>query len=128
MKRLTAIVLALALAAAACGDSGGEAGSCDELVDEAVDLFQDALDSLADLTLEDAATLDQDLPEEFETLETRGAELEAQSEELGCTEAELQARFDERIDDLTADGPVAELILGGLLSESDAGSLFGGGG
>jgi hypothetical protein len=127
MKRLTAIVLALALAAAACGDSGS-ASSCDELVDEAVDLFQDALDSLADLTLEDAAELGDELPEEFETLETRGEELEAQSEELGCSEAELQARFDARVGDLTAEGPVAELILGGLLSESDAGSLFGGGG
>ncbi len=119
MKRTLALIFAGLLVFAACGDSGGgsddpaDATSCDDLVDSGLVLLQDALDALSELSLEDIATLEDD-PEALQDLETRGEALQTRATELGCDESELSASLSERVDELEANGPFAELILEGI--------------
>lgn len=118
MKRYLVVIATLAMVLAACGDSdSGSADTCEGLVDQGIDLIQDALDEVSGMSLEELAAMGDDLPPGFAELETRGEELERRSDELGCTEAELNRLFTEKADDLEADGPFAELILEGIKSE-----------
>lgn len=118
MKRLIVLITAAGLLAAACGDSGGAASSCDALVDDGLELVQEMLDELSGMTFEDIAALGDEPPPALADLEERGAQLETRAQELNCSDAELDARFQEKVGDLTADGPFAELILEGIQSES----------
>ncbi len=122
MYRLAAALCAAVMVFAACGDSGsgGDAGSldnCDDLVDAGIDMLQDVLDELGNLSFEDVAALGDEEPEALADLEQRGQELEQRADELGCSDAEIEAGLLENVDRLEADGPFAELILEGIRSE-----------
>ncbi len=123
---MLAIGLAMSMLFAACGDdSDGAADDCDGLVDQGIDLFQEVLDAMGDFSFEDLATLGEDeVPEPIQRLEARGEQLEADADRLGCTDAELQAGFAARVDDLEANGAFAEIILDGIKSEIESGTFF----
>ena len=125
MKRLIAVLLASLMVFAACGDDdSGAASDCDDLVDQGLQLFQDALDAMGDMSLEDLADSGADTPPALQDLETRGEQLEAEADRLGCSDAELEAGLAARIDEVEATGPIAELILEGIKEEIESGSFF----
>lgn len=125
MKILSvALVLVLALTAAACGgdddDNGGsisvaDATNCEQVVDAFMPILQDLLNSMSDLTMADL--MSDTPPEPLADFEQRLDEVGNKSDELNCSDAEMASLLNNRVDDLTAEGPVAEFLLELLKSE-----------
>lgn len=120
MTKVVALLGALMLVFTACGDSGG-GDTCEGVADDAIDLVQAALDDISGLSLEDLENLGDDPPESFEELETRADELQTKADGLGCSDSEMASLVNARLDNLSADGPFAELVLTQIRSEG----LFG---
>jgi hypothetical protein len=131
MKKMLGLLLVLAMVAAACGDDddAGSADNCEGVADAAIDLLQETIDALGDLSAEELASLDsEEPPEAFADLEAEGEALEARATELGCSDEEMGRFVADRIDDLdvAADNIIGQFILEGLRSgEGDFGDLFG---
>lgn len=126
MKKSLGLLLALALVTGACGDDddGGigkstdpaAASTCAELADVTINLLQEAIDSVADLTLTDFMDLagtDQ-MPEAINRLDTMGADLQSRADALGCSDEDGEALICERIGNLSADTEISQLILGSI--------------
>ena len=119
MKKVLGLLLVLALMTSACGDDGGNtdpaaAKSCDELTDVLFNLMQEAIDSVADMSLADFMdTAQSDMPAAISRLETMGDELQARAEVLECSDVEAQAAFCSRIGELRADSELAQLLVSG---------------
>lgn len=117
-----ALVLMLAFAAVACGggdddnaaDSGpvsmSDAETCEQLADAFMPLMQEVLDSLSELSMADLMAMEED-PEVLDQFEDRLDEVSEKSSELNCDSDEMAALLGARMDQLTATGPVAELVL-----------------
>lgn len=126
MRKSLSLLLALVLSTAACGDdsSGGAntdpatANSCEELADVMVNLLQEAVDSVADLTITDFMALgDEGMPEEIQRMDTIGEAFEARAAALGCSDEEGQQLVCDRIGNLKADTDVAKLLVAGIASD-----------
>jgi len=116
------LALTLALTLAACGGDDGDdpvsvadATNCEQLVDAFIPLMQDMLDSVSDMTMADM--MSDDTPEPLVEFEADMEELTAKSDELECDDDEMSELLEGRIDELEADGPVAELLLEALKTE-----------
>ncbi len=126
MKKALGLLLALALTASACGDDGGggvgnstdpaAASTCGELADVTINLLQQAIDSVSDLTVADFMDLagTGEMPEAINRLDTMGNDLQARADQLGCTDEDAQTLVCDRIGNLSADTEVAQLILGSI--------------
>lgn len=131
MKKLLGLLLVLAMVAAACGDDddAAAADSCEGIADAAIDLLQEVIDELGDMSAEELAALDsEETPDAFADLESQGQALEGRATELGCTDEELGQLVASRIDDLdvAGDNIIGQFIVEGLRSgDGDFGSLFG---
>lgn len=115
MRKFLVLLAVLGLVAGACGgDSGGD--SCESVADEAVELLQEVIDELDDLSLEEIGTLTED-PEALTKMEEQGAELEAKATELGCSDEQMNELLQARAGNLTADGPFGQLMVEGFQEE-----------
>lgn len=106
MKKFAVLVLTLAIVAAACGDDDtadpATIGTCEGLADATIDLTQDVIDTLGDLTPEEFGALTQgEVSPEFEVIADRGEVIGVRAQELECTT--LDALVTARADQLTAD-------------------------
>lgn len=127
MVRLMSLVLALmlALGAVACGSDEDEAEdellsvanaeSCEELADAFMPIMQDVLDAVSEMSMEELTSGEE--PEVLGEFEGRMEEVEAKSNDLSCEDDEMAALLEERVDDLTASGPVAEMVLEAIRTE-----------
>jgi hypothetical protein len=115
MRKFVMLVAALGLVAAACG-GGDDAGSCEGVADDAIEVIQEFINEVDELSLEEAAELGADSAI-VSDMETKADELQDQANSLGCSDAEMEALFTERLDDLTAEGMIGELMLEGIRSE-----------
>ena len=95
MRKATVLLIAVALVTAGCGGGGS---SCAAIVDDGVELFQDAINELDGLALDDI----QDDPFATEDFDRRSEDLDKRTTEAGCTNEELSELFTERIGDLSA--------------------------
>jgi hypothetical protein len=121
MVKLTSmlLVLLLALGAVACGGDDDEeedqvatvenAETCADLMDAFMPIMQEVLDTVSDMSIAEMAADDE--PEFLDDFEERLDAIEVKSDELDCQEDELNVLLEERIDQLTATGPVGELLL-----------------
>ncbi|MDJ0923048.1 MAG: hypothetical protein QNJ77_00690 [Acidimicrobiia bacterium] len=117
MRKLFILLAALGLVAAACG--GDSAGSCESVADDAIQVIQEVIDELDSLTLEELGNLDEE-PEVIQNMEKRADELQAQANELGCSDSEMEELLNARVGNLEADG-----MFGGLLVEElESGGFF----
>jgi hypothetical protein len=116
MRKLVMLIAALGLIAGACGGDDA-ANSCEGVADEAIATFQDVLDEVDTMTLEEAAAMGDEEPEFIVEMETKLEELEAQADSLGCSDAEMEELFLDRLDNLTAEGMIGQLMLDGIRSE-----------
>ncbi|MDH3470780.1 MAG: hypothetical protein OEM94_05640 [Acidimicrobiia bacterium] len=122
MKKLFVFVAVMGLLAAACSSSSS-ADSCDDVAQAGLDLLQDALDELGGMSIEEVAALGEgEQPAAFDDIERAGDQIDEDATALGCDEADLEAYVVDRVDTLTADGAVAELVLAQL--QADPGALF----
>ena len=120
MSRFTslALVLFLAFSALACGSDDedgdealtvGNASSCEHLADASIPIMQTLLDAASEMTMADLTA--EEPPEAISNFETRMNEVGERSVELNCSEDEIIDLLDARVDQLTASGPVGELLL-----------------
>jgi len=108
MRKLFVFVAVLGLVAASCG--GGSADSCEGVVDEAMDAIQAMIDGFDDLTLEDAMSMEDDPA--FVTENTAKLDsLEQKAEDLGCSEDELTALFEDKAGNLKADSELGQMMI-----------------
>jgi len=114
MRKFVMLVAALGLVAAACG--GDDAGSCEGVADEAMDVVQDLINELDSLSLEEMASMEEE-PAAFAEMEEKMESLQEQADSLGCTDDEMQQLFMEKADGLTADGMFGEMMLEEIRSE-----------
>ncbi len=105
MKRLIAMLCAALFVFAACGDSGG--GSCEDVADDTAEAIEDVF---ADLSIEDLLAAGDELPPAVADFEAQFADLEERAEELGCTDEEMTALMDERLENLDLPAGIADLI------------------
>lgn len=114
--RSLAVVLTLSVACeSGTATEPASIDTCDRIADATVDLLQDQLDIVAGLAVDDLlATESPDLRE----LETRSAALEVRAGQLECDRIELRATIREGIDELEADGPLAEQYLEMVIIEA----------
>lgn len=113
MRKLLILMAALGLVVAACG--GDSAGSCEGVADEAIEIFQDAINEIDKMSLEDLASGNE--PEALVKMEERADSLQVQAEDLGCSDAEMEQLMNARVGNLTADGEFGQMMLDGIQSE-----------
>jgi hypothetical protein len=131
MKRLTVALLSLALVAAACGDDdavdAASLDSCEGLAAAGIALLQDTIDLIDGLDEAALAALGDEAgpPPEFVALQTRGDEMSARADEVGCSDEEMAALLAERASGLSADSIFGQFILEGVRA-GESGDFFGG--
>lgn len=129
MRKFLALMLVFMLVFAACGgDDDDDAGSiedadtCEDVGEIFMAEMQTLLDELSDVELSEFTGDTQ--PEAMTNFETSIDEISAKSDEIGCTDEEIQSFLEDNIDELEADGPVAELLLQGLQEGINSGEIF----
>lgn len=92
---------------------GGEAATCEELADQAVDLIQDLIDEveaeLGDISLEDI-TEETEFPA-ADRFEAESEKLDERAGELGCTGSQMAQLTGERLGRLEASTPIGRFIV-----------------
>ncbi len=126
MRKSLAGAIAVFLLLTSCGGSSGGLDSCDDVAEAGLGLFQDALDELAAMSVEELVQAGEEgTPAAFTDLEAEGRELTTKAEELGCTDEELTAYLTGNIDRLEAEeGTAAEFVLEFLKADPQF-DLFG---
>jgi len=125
MKKLTVLLLSLAMVAAACGDDDvsdpASIGTCEGLADATINLTQDVIDTLGALTPAEFGAVSQgELTPEFEEIATRGEVIGTRAQELECTT--LNDLVTARADQLTAEptNVIGLLVIEGVEAGEDA--------
>ncbi len=117
MRRLAAVLVSLSVVAAGCS-SDTSYSDCDDLAQGGLDLLQDILDEVSDLSMEqffDAAS--QESPEFIAKFDSRADQLDAAQIDLGCTDDQLRSYLVDNINQLSASGAVGELMLEAILAD-----------
>jgi hypothetical protein len=130
MRKFLPILLVFVLVFAACGgdDDDDDVGSiedaetCDDVGNVFIAEMQTLLDELSDTELSEFTGSEQ--PEAMTNFEASIEEIIDKSEEIDCSEEEIQTFMEENVDELEADGPVAELILQSFVEGIESGELF----
>ena len=107
------LAIVLAVVASACGGSIS-ADNCDELADETIALFQRLIDDVdsefEDMSVEDFVGTGGDLPS-IETFEQDAATIDELAEELGCTQSDIAANVQDRVDELVAQSDLGRFLI-----------------
>ncbi len=111
-------MLALAVFVSAC--SGGiSASTCDELIDETMDLFQRLIDDVdsefQDLTVEEFIATGGDLPS-IETFEKDAEIIDELAVELGCSQSQIASGVQSQLGNLTAESDLGRFLIGAIRS------------
>lgn len=132
MKKFAVALLALALVAAACGDDDSAVAvasleSCEGLADAGISLLQDTIDLIDGLDAAALAALGEgtEPPPEFVALQTRGDEMTARADAIGCSDEEMAGLLSDRAGGLSADSVFGQFILEGVRA-GEGGDFFGG--
>ena len=112
--RLSVLVLLLSLLAAACGGDDISASTCDEVVDETVELVQTLIDDVdaefGELSVQDFIATGGDLPS-VERFEASAEQIDAIAIDLGCTQSQIAAGLDARVGELSASTDLGRFII-----------------
>lgn len=114
MKRIIVLAaLVLSLVTSACsGDIS--ASSCDEVVDVTVDLIQRLIDDVdqefGDMTVQEFLDTDGELPS-IDRFTEDAARIDEIAAELGCSQSDISAGVDSRVDELTASTELGDFLI-----------------
>ena len=109
-------IIALTLAVAGCGRDGD--ARCVEIVDDAIDVFQDLIAAVDELDLvETAAAGDDFVIPGLADVEGRADELQTAADAAGCDDAELRELLTERISRLEARTVFGQAVIEGIRQE-----------
>lgn len=116
MRKASLLITALILAivAAGCGGDGISASTCDEVVDETVELIQTLIDDVdaefGEMSVQDFIATGGDLPS-IEKFEASAEKIDEIALDLGCTQAEIAAGLDARVGELTASTDLGRFLI-----------------
>ena len=123
MHRLKLLTVAAAIALVASAGGGSDeitASTCDEIVDETVELFQRLIDEIdaefADISIQEFAERVDDL-ESFAQFQEDAAEIGALTDELDCVDAEMAAGIASQVGSLTSETTVGRFVIAALISD-----------
>ncbi|MBT8202681.1 MAG: hypothetical protein HKN74_03685 [Acidimicrobiia bacterium] len=121
MKKVALLIAAFALVAGACG--GSDAGGCNAIMDDGLELFQDAIDELDGLSLTDLS--DGSDPFSSQDFEDRSRDLEQRTTTEGCTNEEMSELFVDRIGELEAgeNNPAGQFLVSILKQAAEEGEF-----
>lgn len=109
MRKLFVLIAVLGLVAGSCG-GGGSADSCEGVADEAIGLIQNMIDGFDNMTLDDMMAMEGD--PEFVTENTDKLDaLQQKADDLGCSDEEMTALFEERAGDLKAESDIGQMMV-----------------
>lgn len=114
MNRILVLaVLIVSLVASACSNEIS-ASSCDEVVDVTVDLIQRLIDDVdeefGDMSVQDFIDTGGDLPS-IDRFTEDAQEIDEIAAELGCSQSEITAGVDARVDELTASTELGDFLI-----------------
>ena len=113
-KKLITLIAGLALIVAACS-SDGEA-SCADIADEGIQLIQDFVDEVSELSLEEIVGSGDDVPG-LTDFEEEGERLQDKANDAGCSDEEMESLLNQRAGDLESDSEFGQLIIDSIRSE-----------
>ena len=116
MLRRFALIIALSLAVAGCGFGGDS--RCVEIVDDAIEVFQDLIATIDELDLVEAAAAGDDFAVPgLAEIERRADQLQAEAGAAGCQDAELRELLTDRIGRLEARTVFGQAVIEGIRQE-----------
>ena len=121
VKRFLVLILALvfSLVGVGCSSDGVSATTCDEVVDETMELFQNLIDDVdeefADITVADFMALEGDLPS-LARFEDEARQIDEIAAELGCTQSQISDAVRARVGELTATTDLGRFLIDALRS------------
>lgn len=121
MKRIRILIptLLVALVAVGCSSDDVSATTCDEIVDETMELFQNLIDDVdqefVDLTVADFMATEGDLPS-LAAFEEDAQQIDEIAAELGCTQSQISSGVDQRVGELTATTDLGRFLIDALRS------------
>ena len=99
---------------AACS-SDGEA-SCADIADEGIQLIQDFVDVVSELSLVEIVGSGDDVPG-LTDFEEEGERLQDKANDAGCSDEEMESLLNQRAGDLESDSEFGQLIIDSIRSE-----------
>ncbi len=113
MKKLFIVIGAFALVAASCG--GDSAASCADIADDGVAVFQEVIDQFDNMSAEDMQAFSSgEEPAFVSEMTSRLEELDQRANDAGCTDADLEALFQDRVSNLTAKTEIGQMMIDGF--------------
>jgi predicted membrane GTPase involved in stress response len=104
------------LAVVACSDGPG--ARCGDIVDDAVDVFQELISAVDDLDLAEAAAAGEDFAMPgIDDMERRADVLQSEAEAAGCDDQDLRQLLTERISRLEARTVFGQAVIEGIRQE-----------
>jgi len=117
IRRILALVLVFGVIAAACGGDTVSASNCDELVDEALELFQRLIDDVdaefAGMSMEEYLETESGLSS-VEQFTDDAVMIDELAIELGCTQSDMGAAVKDRTDELTAESDLGRFLINAI--------------
>ena len=115
---LLIVSLLIAFVGSACS-SGISASSCDEVVDVTIDLIQRLIDDVdeefGELSVEEFISSGGDLPS-IERFTEDAATIDEIAADLGCSQTEITAGVDARVDELTSETELGSFLIRAIRS------------
>ncbi|MGI9529906.1 MAG: hypothetical protein ACR2NG_09350 [Acidimicrobiia bacterium] len=121
MKRFRILVPALlvTLVAVGCSSDDVSATTCDEVVDETMQLLQNLIDDVdkefVDLAVADFQATEGDLPS-LAAFEEDAQQIDEIAAELGCTQSQISTAVGERVGELTATTDLGRFLIDAVRS------------
>ena len=121
VKRLVILAAAMALTVSVvgCSSDGVSATTCDEIVDETIELYQSLIDFVDDelegVSVDQFLASERDMPS-LEEFADDAEEIDAIAADLGCTQTEVSSAVDARLGELTSTTELGQFIINALRS------------
>jgi hypothetical protein len=109
----------VALVCTACSGARISASTCDEVVDETMELLQRLIDDVdqqaGDTTLEDYVASGEELPS-IDEFKADAAKIDEIAADLQCSQPEITAAVDARVDELSATTELGRFVVNAIRS------------
>jgi hypothetical protein len=111
--------MALTVSVVGCSSDGVSATTCDEIVDETIELYQSLIDFVDDelegVSVDQFLASEGDLPS-LEEFADDAEEIDAIAADLECTQTEVSSAVDARLGELTSTTELGQFIINALRS------------
>jgi hypothetical protein len=108
LKRFAAVIAACGLVFAACG---GGTSSCEDIANETVDLVQDVINEVDQMSPEEIAGQGESSPDFLTDFDEQAEKLGDEAASLGCTDEEMSELIRAQSESLTAESEFGQFFV-----------------